>query len=229
MITAIILFPGINRERDMMRAVERVSGKPPILVWHGESELPRADLVIVPGGFSFGDYLRCGAIAARSPITSAIIREAEKGLPVIGICNGFQILTEARLLPGALVRNRDLKFICKDVCLRIDNANSRFTRRFAPGQIIRVPVAHGEGNYIADTETLKRVEGEGQVLFRYCDETGAMTEASNINGSMNAIAGVMNARGNVMGMMPHPEDLIDPLQGGMDGRMLFESVLERAA
>ena len=229
MTTAVILFPGINRERDMAKAVVRVSGKPPLIVWHGETDLPKVDLVIVPGGFSYGDYLRCGAIAARSPIMSAIIREVEKGLNVMGICNGFQILTEARLLPGALVRNRDLRFICRDVHLRAENTTSRFTRRYAQGQVIRVPVAHGEGNYIADTETLKRIEGEGHVLFRYCDETGAVTEASNINGSMNAIAGVMNARGNVMGMMPHPEDLIDPLLGGTDGRALFESVLERAA
>jgi phosphoribosylformylglycinamidine synthase len=229
MTTAIILFPGINRERDMAKAVERVSGKPPLIVWHGETDLPKCDLVIVPGGFSYGDYLRCGAIAARSRIMSAITREAEKGLAVMGICNGFQILTEARLLPGALVRNRDLRFICKDVTLRVENTNTRFTRRYAPGQVIRVPVAHGEGNYIADAETLKRIESEGQVLFRYCDASGAVGAPSNINGSMNAIAGVMNAAGNVMGMMPHPENLIDPLQGGIDGRGLFESVLERAA
>ena len=229
MTTAIILFPGINRERDMAKAVKRVSGREPVIVWHGETDLPKCDLVIVPGGFSYGDYLRCGAIAARSPIMSAIIREAEKGLQVMGICNGFQILTEARLLPGALVRNRDLKFICKDVHLRVENAQSRFTRRYTKGQVIRVPVAHGEGNYIADDETLKRMEGEGQVLFRYCDEAGALSEGSNINGSMNAVAGVMNARGTIMGMMPHPEDLIDPLLGGTDGRALFESVLERAA
>jgi phosphoribosylformylglycinamidine synthase len=229
MRTAIILFPGINRERDMAKAVARVSGQQPLIVWHGESELPKVDLVIVPGGFSYGDYLRCGAIAARSPIMRAIIREAEKGLPVMGICNGFQILTEARLLPGALVRNRGLKFLCKDVHLRVENATSRFTRCYAKGQIIRVPIAHGEGNYIADAETLKRIEGEGQVLFRYCDEAGALSDAANVNGSMDAIAGVMNAAGNVMGMMPHPEDLIDPLLGGTDGRGLFESVLERAA
>lgn len=229
MTAAIILFPGINRERDMARAVERVSGKAPLIVWHGETSLPKVDLVIVPGGFSYGDYLRCGAIAARSPIMSAIIREAEKGLPVMGICNGFQILTEARLLPGALMRNRDLKFICKDVHLRVEATNTRFTRRYAKGQVIRVPVAHGEGNYIADAETLKRIEDEGQVLFRYCDAAGAATEAANCNGSMNGIAGVMNAAGNVMGMMPHPEDLIDPLLGGTDGRALFESVLQQAA
>jgi phosphoribosylformylglycinamidine synthase len=229
MNTAIILFPGINRERDMAKAVERVSGRTPLIVWHGETSLPKTDLVIVPGGFSYGDYLRCGAIAARAPIMNAIIREAEKGLPVMGICNGFQILTEARLLPGALVRNRDLKFICRDVHLRVENAQSRFTRRYAAGQVIRVPVAHGEGNYIADPETLKRMDGNGQVLFRYCDPKGALTDGANINGSMGAIAGVMNEAGNVMGMMPHPEDLIDPLMGGTDGRGLFESILARAA
>jgi phosphoribosylformylglycinamidine synthase len=229
MNTAIILFPGINRERDMAKAVEMVSGKKPLLVWHGESTLPKVDVVIVPGGFSYGDYLRCGAIAARSPIMSAIVREAEKGLAVMGICNGFQILTEARLLPGALVRNRDLKFICKDVHLRVENAGTRFTRRYEQGQVIRVPVAHGEGSYVADPETLKRLEGEGQVLFRYCDPQGALTESANCNGSAHAIAGVMNKAGTVMGMMPHPEDLIDPLLGGVDGRGLFESILARAA
>ena len=230
MTPAIILFPGINRERDMAKAVALVSGKKPLIVWHGESSLPKGvDLVIVPGGFSYGDYLRCGAIAARSPIMKAIIREAEKGLPVIGICNGFQILTEARLLPGALVRNKGLKFLCKDVHLRVENAQSRFTNRYQKNQVIRVPIAHGEGNFVCETEALKRLEGEGQVLFRYCNEQGALSEAANINGSVNAIAGVMNAAGNVMGMMPHPEDLIDPLLGGTDGLGLFESVLARAA
>ena len=229
MSIAIVLFPGINRERDMAKAVEAVGGKKPLMIWHGESPLPAGvDLVIVPGGFSYGDYLRCGAIAARSPIMSAVVREAEKGLPVMGICNGFQILTEARLLPGALVRNRDLKFICRDVHLRVENAGTRFTRRYAGGQVIRVPVAHGEGNYIADAETLKRIEGEGQVLFRYCEADGSLTDKANCNGSMNCIAGVVNEAGNVMGMMPHPERVSDPQLGRLGGAPVFQSLMEAA-
>lgn len=229
MKTAIVVFPGINRERDMAKAVELVSGTKPVMVWHGESELPRVDLVIVPGGFSYGDYLRCGAIAARSPIMRAIIDSAGKGLNIIGICNGFQILTETRLLPGALMRNQDLNFICRDVHLKVENAKTRFTHRYGQGQVIRVPVAHGEGNYFADDETVTRLEGEGQVAFRYCTETGEASAEANCNGSLNNIAGITNIAGNVLGMMPHPEDLVTPLQGGTDGRGLFESILERAA
>ena len=229
MKVAIIVFPGINRERDMAKAVELVSGQKPMMVWHGESELPKVDLVLVPGGFSYGDYLRCGAIAARSPIMRAIVEGAQKGLNVIGICNGFQILTEARLLPGALMRNRDLDFICRDVHLKVENAKTRFTRRYQTDQVIRVPVAHGEGNYFADDETLKQLEGEGQVVFRYCTAAGVVSDEANCNGSRNNIAGIVSARGNVLGMMPHPENLVLPLQGGTDGRALFESILERAA
>jgi len=227
MKAAVVVFPGINR--DMAKAVELVSGTKPVMVWHGMSELPKVDLVLVPGGFSYGDYLRCGAIAARSPIMRAIIDGAAKGLNVIGICNGFQILTEARLLPGVLMRNKDLNFVCRDVHLKVENAATRFTARYSAGQTIRVPVAHGEGNYFADAETLKRIEGEGQVVFRYADAQGNASQDANFNGSLNNIAGVVNVAGNVLGMMPHPENLVTALQGGTDGRGLFESILERAA
>ena len=229
MKTAIVIFPGINRERDMARAVKTVSGSDPVMVWHQETSLPKCDVAIVPGGFSFGDYLRCGAIAAQSPIMADIAREADKGLTVIGICNGFQILTEARLLPGSLLRNRDLRFLCKDTYLRVERADTRFTRAYEQGQVLCVPIAHGEGNYFADEDELTKLEGEGQVLFRYCEQFGTLSESGNPNGSINHIAGVMNQAGNVFGMMPHPEDLIDPTRGGTDGRALFESVLERAA
>lgn len=228
MTAAIIVFPGINRERDMRKAVEAVSGTAPLMVWHAETALPQVDLVIVPGGFSYGDYLRSGAIAARSPIMTDIVRRAREGLPVIGICNGFQILCEARLLPGVLMRNANLKFVCRDVHLRVENAATRFTRRYKKGQVIRVPVAHGEGNYFADADTLARLENDGRVLFRYCAPDGALSDAANPNGSQNHIAGIINEAGNVMGLMPHPEDHIDPMLGGTDGRALFESVLEAA-
>lgn len=228
MTAAIIVFPGINRERDMRKAVEAVSGTAPLMVWHAETTLPQVDLVIVPGGFSYGDYLRSGAIAARSPIMTDIVRRAREGLPVIGICNGFQILCEARLLPGVLMRNANLKFVCRDVHLRVENAATRFTRRYKKGQVIRVPVAHGEGNYFADADTLARLENDGRVLFRYCAPDGALSDAANPNGSQNHIAGIINEAGNVMGLMPHPEDHIDPMLGGTDGRALFESVLEAA-
>jgi len=229
MKTAIVVFPGINRERDMRKAVEAVSGTPPVMVWHAETALPEVDLVIIPGGFSYGDYLRTGAIAARAPIMTDIVRRAREGLPVIGVCNGFQILCEARLLPGVLMRNAGLKFVCRDVHLRVENASTRFTRRYRKGQVIRVPVAHGEGNYFADTETLARLESEGRVLFRYCAADGALSDGANPNGSLNHIAGIVNEAGNVMGMMPHPEDHIDPLLGGTDGRAFFESALGAAA
>ena len=226
---ALIQFPGINRERDMALAVKSVSGQAPETVWYTETELPGADVFIIAGGFSYGDYLRSGAIAARAPVMGALRKKAEAGATVLGICNGFQILTEAGLLPGALMRNAGLKFACKDVHLLVERSDTRFTRRYRKGQVIRVPVAHGDGNYFADQETLKRLEGEGRVLFRYCGEGGTLSDTYNPNGSLNAIAGILNEAGNVLGMMPHPEDLIDPILGGTDGRGLFESVLERAA
>jgi phosphoribosylformylglycinamidine synthase len=218
MKTAVIVFPGSNCDRDIAVALEAVTGVKPAMVWHGESDLPGGvGLVALPGGFSYGDYLRSGAVAARSPIMRAVVQAAERGLPVLGICNGFQVLTEAGLLPGALMRNEGLDFVCRDVALTVANAQSAFTSRYGQGETITVPVAHHDGNYFADAETLDRLEGEGRVAFRYAGE---------VNGSARKIAGVLNATGNVLGMMPHPERRIEAAHGGTDGRRLFEGLLE---
>jgi phosphoribosylformylglycinamidine synthase I len=222
MKSAVVLLPGLNRDRDMIAALTKISGHAPATVWQTDTEIPEVDLIVVPGGFSYGDYLRCGAIAARMPVMRAVAEKAQRGVMVIGVCNGFQILLEAGLLPGALMRNASLKFVCREVKLQVANANTAFTRRYAAGQVIRCPVAHHDGNFFADSETLQRIEDGGQVVFRY-------TEGSNPNGSMNDIAGIMNARGNVLGLMPHPENLIEDAHGGADGRPLFESVLGIAA
>jgi len=222
MKSAVIQLPGLNRDRDMIAALTKISGQAPVTVWQTETELPEVDLIVIPGGFSYGDYLRCGAIAARMPIMKAVAEKAAKGVLVIGVCNGFQILLEAGLLPGALMRNASLKFVCREVKLQVANANTAFTRAYAPGQIIRCPVAHHDGNFFAAPETLARIEGEGQVVFRYA-------EGTNPNGSINDIAGIVNGAGNVLGLMPHPENLIEAAHGGTDGRALFESVLGRAA
>jgi phosphoribosylformylglycinamidine synthase subunit PurQ / glutaminase len=218
MNTAIILFPGINRENDMSLALEATTGVKPHMVWHTDTTLPDVDLVVVPGGFSYGDYLRCGAIAARSPIMTDVIAKAAKGLKVLGVCNGFQIITEAGLLPGVLVRNAGLKFVCKDIKLRVENNSTFFTNKMANGAVVTCPIAHGEGNYICDAETLKRLEGDKRVVFRY-------VEGTNPNGAMNDIAGIMNENGNVIGMMPHPENMIEALHGRTDCKPLFESLL----
>jgi phosphoribosylformylglycinamidine synthase len=218
MTSAIILFPGSNRDRDMIAALATISGKTPHLVWHTETTLPEVDLYVIPGGFSYGDYLRSGAIAARSPVMDALRKKAEAGNRILGVCNGFQTLTEASLLPGALMRNAGLRFVSKEVLLRVENANTVFTSGYAQGQIIRCPVAHHDGNYFADAETLKAIEDNGQVTFRY-------TGGTNPNGSLNDIAGITNKAGNVLGMMPHPENLIEPVHGGLDGRPLFEAAL----
>ena len=218
MKSAVVVFPGINRERDMMRALESVTGVKPLSVWHTETELPKVDLVVVPGGFSYGDYLRCGAIAARSPIMSDIRAKSLKGLKVLGVCNGFQIITEAGLLPGVLMRNAQLRFVCRQVLLRVENTQTFFTNKMTKGAIISCPVAHGEGNYICDAETLKRLEAENRVVFRYAGGT-------NPNGAMNDIAGIVNEAGTVIGMMPHPENMIEPLHGKTDCRPLFESLM----
>ncbi|MBK8772033.1 MAG: phosphoribosylformylglycinamidine synthase subunit PurQ [Rhizobiales bacterium] len=218
MKSAVIVFPGINRERDMMHALEATTGVKPVAVWHAETALPKVDLVVVPGGFSYGDYLRCGAIAARSPIMADVKAKALKGLKVLGVCNGFQIITEAGLLPGALVRNASLHFVCREVKLTIENNATWFTNRMAKGQVVTCPIAHGEGNYICDPETLARLEGENRVVFRYA-------EGTNPNGAMNDIAGITNEAGNVIGMMPHPENMIDPIHGRQDCRPLFEGLL----
>ena len=222
MKSAVVLLPGLNRDRDMIAALTKISGKPPVTAWESDTDIPDVDLIAIPGGFSYGDYLRCGAIAARMPVMQAVAAKAKAGVPVIGVCNGFQILVEAGLLPGALMRNASLRFVCREVKLQIANANTQFTRRYAPGQIIRSPVAHHDGNYFADAETLARLEGEGQVVFRYA-------EGTNPNGSINDIAGIISEKGNVLGLMPHPENLIEPAHGGNDGRALFEAALGLAA
>jgi phosphoribosylformylglycinamidine synthase len=215
---AVVTFPGSNCDRDLAVALEKVSGTPAIRVWHGDAELPeRLDFIGLPGGFSYGDYLRCGAMAARSPIVRAVVEAAGKGVPVLGVCNGFQVLTESGLLPGALMRNAQLKFVCRTVPLTVENSQSLFTSGYEQGETIMLPVAHHDGNYFADEATLDRLEGEGRVAFRYGDDC---------NGSQRAIAGVLNAQGNVLGMMPHPERAIEPELGGTDGRALFESAVK---
>jgi phosphoribosylformylglycinamidine synthase len=227
MRSAVIIFPGINRERDMARALRLVSGLPTAMVWHTDSALPAGtDLVVVPGGFSYGDYLRCGAIAARAPVMDAVRRFADHGGLVLGVCNGFQILCEAGLLPGVLMRNAALKFICRDVFLKVERSDSPFTRGYNAGQVIRVPVAHGEGNYVADAQTIARLEGEGRVLFRYVSPQGERDPAWNVNGATNAIAGIANEGGNVVGMMPHPENHVEPELGVTDGRGLFAGLVD---
>jgi phosphoribosylformylglycinamidine synthase subunit PurQ / glutaminase len=225
MRAAVILFPGVNRERDAARALRQATGAEPTIVWHAERDLPaRVDLVVLPGGFSYGDYLRCGAIAARSPIMQAVGDHAARGGLVLGVCNGFQILCEAGLLPGVLMRNAQRRFLCRMQHLRVENAQTPFTRRYAPGQVVKFAVAHGEGNFVADGETIERIEAEGRVAFRYCDAEGRVGDATNPNGSIHSIAGVFNDRFNVLGLMPHPENLIDPLIGGVDGCALFASL-----
>jgi phosphoribosylformylglycinamidine synthase len=226
MQAAIILFPGSNREQDVHDALARASGKEPLRVWHRDSELPKADLLVIPGGFSYGDYLRCGAMAAHSPIMREVKARAARGTPVLGICNGFQILTEAGLLPGVLLTNKTLRFHCKDVHLRVETSQSLFTSRYEAGQVIRVPVAHHDGNYFADRATLDRLEDKGLVAFRYCTADGELTEASNHNGSARHIAGIFNEEKTVLGLMPHPEDATDPLLGGTDGEALFAGLVE---
>lgn len=219
MKSAVVQLPGLNRDRDMITALTQISGNAPVTIWQTETEIPDVDLIVIPGGFSYGDYLRCGAIAARMPVMQAIKAKAEAGVKVLGVCNGFQILVEAGLLPGALMRNASLKFVCKEIKLEVVNAETDFSRAYHKGQIIRCPVAHHDGNYFADEETLAAIEGNGQVVFRYARGT-------NPNGSVNDIAGVVNARGNVLGMMPHPENLIEAAHGGNDGRGLFASALD---
>ena len=217
MRAAVVTFPGSNCDRDLAVALEEVSGTPTIRVWHGDAELPeRLDFIGLPGGFSYGDYLRCGSMAARSPIMRAVVAAAERGVPVLGVCNGFQVLTESGLLPGALMRNAQLTFTCRTAPLTVENSQTMFTSGYEAGETIHLPVAHHDGNYFADAETLDRLEGEGRVAFRYADA---------VNGSQRSIAGVLNEAGNVLGMMPHPERAIEPEHGSVDGRALFESVV----
>jgi phosphoribosylformylglycinamidine synthase len=228
MKSAVIVFPGINRERDMARTLRLLSGREPAMVWHADTALPAGtDLAVIPGGFSYGDYLRCGAIAARAPIMDAVRAFAARGGLVLGVCNGFQILCESGLLPGVLMRNSGLKFICRDVNLRVERSDTPFTRGYNAGQVIRVPVAHGEGNYVADAETLARIENEDQVLFRYTAPDGSLDPQWNVNGATNAIAGLVSAGGNVLGLMPHPENHVEAALGSTDGRGLFQGLAEQ--
>jgi phosphoribosylformylglycinamidine synthase I len=218
MKSAIITFPGINRQSDMIKALHDITGNAPQQIWHTETELPKTDLIVIPGGFSFGDYLRCGAIAGRSPVMTEIIAASKRGVRVLGVCNGFQILVETELLPGALMRNAHIKFVCRNIRLKINNNETFLTNKMKHGDVVTCPVAHGDGNYFATEEKLKQLEGEGRVVFRYA-------EGTNPNGSLNDIAGVVNRSGNVIGLMPHPENMIEPLHGASDCRPLFESLI----
>ncbi len=222
MKSAVVTFPGSNRDHDMIVALTRVGGTPPAIVWHKDTEVPAVDLIVIPGGFSYGDYLRAGAIAARSPVMDIVRERAARGVKVLGVCNGFQVLTEAGLLPGVLMRNASLRFVCREVRLEVVNVDTAFTRGYAPGQVIRAPVAHHDGNYFADSETLAAIEGNGQVAFRYA-------EGTNPNGSIHDIAGVLNQDKNVLGLMPHPENLIESAHGGTDGLPLFSGLLQQVA
>ena len=216
MKSAVVVFPGSNCDRDLAVALETITGTAPIMVWHRDAALPSGlDLIALPGGFSYGDYLRSGAMSARSPVMQAVVAAAGEGRAILGVCNGFQVLTEAGLLPGALMRNAGLNFVCRDVMLTVENSQTMFTSRYDAGEQVRIPVAHHDGNYVADTETLDRLEGEGRVVFRY---------AEPVNGAARGIAGIVNAQGNVLGLMPHPERLIGPEQGGTDGRRMFEAL-----
>jgi phosphoribosylformylglycinamidine synthase subunit PurQ / glutaminase len=226
MKAAVIVFPGSNCDRDAAVALEAATGRPPAMVWHGDSEIPASDLIVLPGGFSYGDYLRSGAMAAHSPVMREVIKRAKDGTSVIGICNGFQVLTEAELLPGVLMRNATLKFVCKDVHLKVERNDTAYTRQYRKGEVVRFPIAHKDGAYFADEGTLDRLEGEGRVAFRYCDETGAVSEAANPNGSQRNIAGIYNDARTVLGLMPHPERLTDATLSGTDGAKLFASLVE---
>jgi phosphoribosylformylglycinamidine synthase len=226
MKASVIVFPGSNCDRDAAVALEAAIGRPPAMVWHGDSHIPDSDLILLPGGFSYGDYLRSGAMAAHSPVMREVVARARAGTPVLGICNGFQVLTETGLLPGVLMRNDTLKFICKDVHLRVERNDSIYTRHYRRGEVVRFPIAHKDGSYFADEKTLTRLEGEGRVAFRYCDEEGEVTPEANPNGSRNNIAGIYNETGTVLGLMPHPERLADPLLSGTDGAKMFLSLVE---
>ena len=221
MRAAVVIFPGSNRERDLCLALKRATGHLPDRVWHRDTSLPEADVIVLPGGFAYGDYLRCGAMAAHSPIMRAVREHAARGTPVLGICNGFQILTEAGMLPGALLPNRSLRFACRDIHLRVENNQTIFTCGYEAGQTIGVPVAHHDGNYTADPATLDRLDGEGLVAFRYCAADGSLDDAANFNGSARAIAGIFNDSRTVLGLMPHPENATDPLLGSTDGCAFF--------
>jgi phosphoribosylformylglycinamidine synthase I len=226
MKAAVIVFPGSNCDRDLSVALERSMGAKPYMVWHRDTELPDVDLIAVPGGFSYGDYLRSGAMAAQSPVMREVVDRAKRGVRVLGICNGFQVLTEAHLLPGALMRNAGLKFVCRTVGLKVERADSAFTGGYRPGQVIQLPVAHHDGNFFADTDTLARIEGEGQVAFRYAGADGDPAPEANPNGSAHNIAGVFNEGRTVLGLMPHPERAVEPAHGNTDGKAFFDGLVE---
>ena len=222
----VVVFPGSNCDHDAYHVCKHVMGQDAEFLWHKEADLKGSDVIILPGGFSYGDYLRCGAIARFSPVMKEVVRFAERGGTVLGICNGFQILVEAGLLPGVLLRNKSLKFICKYLYLRVENTNTRFTSATSEGEVLKIPIAHGEGNYFTDSETLKSLQSNNQIIFRYCTRDGELSEAANPNGSLSDIAGVVSEQGNVMGMMPHPERASDPLLGHTDGQKIFKSLIE---
>jgi phosphoribosylformylglycinamidine synthase I len=224
----VVVFPGSNCDHDAYYACKHILGQEAVFLWHKEAELQDVDVVILPGGFSYGDYLRCGAIARFSPVMKEVVRFAEKGGLVLGICNGFQVLLEAGLLPGVLLRNSSLRFVCKHVHVRVENTATPFTSSSQEGEILKIPVAHGEGNYFTDPDTLARLEENNHIVFRYCDPSGAITENANPNGSLGNIAGILNERGNVLGMMPHPERAVDPLLRHTDGQKVFLSIIESA-
>lgn len=226
MKAAVIVFPGSNCDRDVQVALRKAMGQEPLMVWHKETDFDAVDLIVLPGGFSYGDYLRCGAIAANSPVMNEVIRLAGKGVAVLGICNGFQMLTETGLVPGTLMRNADLRYICRDVDIKVETSQSLFTAKYEQDQAIRIPVAHHDGNYFADDDTLSALEDRGQVAFRYCDAAGNVTPEANPNGSQRNIAGVYNETKTVLGLMPHPERLADPKLGGSDGKPFFDGLVE---
>ena len=229
MTAAVIVFPGSNCDRDAAVAIERLTGTPAVMVWHRDTQIPPCDLIVLPGGFSYGDYLRCGAISANSPIMAAVKARAEQGVPVLGLCNGFQILIECGLLPGALLRNASMRYVCKDVFLRVETTATPATVAAKRGDVLRVPVAHGDGNYFADEQTLRTLEEENRVVFRYCNRDGSVNARANPNGSVGNIAGICNAARNVVGMMPHPERLYEAVLGGDDGAVILRSALGLAA
>ena len=225
MNSCVVVFPGSNCDRDIKVALDKVTGGAAKLVWHQDATVPACDLIVLPGGFAYGDYLRCGAMAAHSPIMRDVVAKARAGTPVLGICNGFQVLTETGLLPGVLMRNASLKFVCRDVYLKVEQTDTLFTNRYAQDEVIRIPVAHGDGNYFADAATLDALEAEDRVVFRYVDKAGNVTAEASPNGALRNIAGICDPTRRILGMMPHPERLFEPMLGGSDGRRLFESLL----